>query len=159
MPKEKESIVVSDRSQITLPSALHKPPGLRGSSAPMFPKETVPRTTRRNEDFYSNRKSQSWWHLRMLFAESWKASRGEPFDREAFISINPKIPELSRLIAELSQATVTQTASGKLQIDKVGDGERSPNLADAAVICFAPSSRAIEAWIKLGAAPGSSRRS
>jgi hypothetical protein len=34
MPKEKESIVVSDRSQITLPSALHKPPGLRGSSAP-----------------------------------------------------------------------------------------------------------------------------
>jgi hypothetical protein len=33
MPKEKESIVVSDRSQITLPSALHKPPGLRGSSA------------------------------------------------------------------------------------------------------------------------------
>jgi hypothetical protein len=104
----------------------------------MFPDRLVPRTKRKNEDYYSNRKAQAWWHCRMLFQESFKASRGEPFDREAFISINPKIPELSRLIAELSQATVTQSATGKLQIDKLGEGERSPNLADAIVIAYAP---------------------
>jgi hypothetical protein len=110
----------------------------RGSASPMFPDRLVPRTKRKNEDYYSNRKAQAWWHCRMLFQESFKASRGEPFDREAFISINPKIPELSRLIAELSQATVTQSATGKLQIDKLGEGERSPNLADAIVIAYAP---------------------
>ena len=110
----------------------------RGSSAPLFPKQTVPRTNRTNEDFYSNRKAASWWHVRMRFAESYKASRGEPYDPESIISINPKIPELSRLVAELSQATVSETASGKLAIVKVGDGERSPNLADSVVIAFAP---------------------
>jgi hypothetical protein len=30
------------------------------------------------------------------------------------------------------------------------DGMRSPNLADAVMIAFQPSSRAIETWIKLG---------
>jgi hypothetical protein len=89
-------------------------------------------------EYYATRKSQAWWHLRMLFQESFKASRGEPFDREAFISINPKIPELSRLVAELSQATVTESATGKLQIDKLGEADRSPNLADSVVIAYAP---------------------
>lgn len=110
----------------------------RGSSSPLFPEAIVPRTQRTNQDFYSNRKAQSWWHLRMLFQESYKASRGEPYDRERLISINPKIPELSRLVAELSQATVKETATGKLQIDKIGDGERSPNLGDACCMVFAP---------------------
>lgn len=110
----------------------------RGSESPLFPEAIVPRTSRTNQDFYSNRKAQSWWHLRMLFQESYKASRGEPYDRERIISISPRIGELSRLVAELSQATVKETATGKLQIDKVGDGERSPNLADAVCIVFAP---------------------
>ncbi len=110
----------------------------RGSSSPMFPEQKVPRTNRTNEDYYANRKAQAWWHLRARFNESWKASRGEPYDAEMIISLNPKIPELSRLVAELSQATVSETGTGKLQIDKVGEGERSPNLADAVVIAFAP---------------------
>ena len=74
----------------------------------------------------------------MLFSESYKASRGEPYDAESMISLDPRIPELSRLLAELSQATVSETATGKLQIDKIGDGERSPNLADAVVMAYAP---------------------
>ncbi len=110
----------------------------RGSEAVKFPTDLVPRTDRKNEDFYSNRKAQAWWHLRMLFSESFKASRDDPYDPESIISIDPNIPELSRLTAELSQATVSQTATGKLAIDKVGDGERSPNLADAVVMAYAP---------------------
>jgi phage terminase large subunit len=110
----------------------------RGSSSPMFPERRVPRTNRTNEDYYANRKAQAWWHLRARFNESWKASRGEPYDAELLVSINPKIPELSRLVAELSQATVSETGTGKLAVDKVGEGERSPNLADAVVIAFAP---------------------
>lgn len=112
----------------------------RGSGAPLYPERTVPRTNRKNVDYYLNRKAQAWMHARMLFQEAFKASRGEPYDAESIISIDPRIPELSRLTAELSQATMSQNATGKLVIDKVGDGERSPNLADAVVIAFAPRS-------------------
>jgi phage terminase large subunit len=110
----------------------------RGSSSPVFPGRLVPRTNRKNEDFYLNRKAQAWWNLRMMFQESYKASRGEPYDPESIISISPKIPELSRLIAELSQATIKETTAGKLQIDKLGEGEKSPNLADSVVMVMAP---------------------
>ncbi len=110
----------------------------RGSAAPLFPERTVPRTDRKWKDYAANRKAQSWLHARMLFAESFKAARGEPYDADAIISISPAIPELSRLVAELSQATMTQNSTGKLLVDKIGDGERSPNLADAVVIAFAP---------------------
>jgi len=109
----------------------------RGSASPLFPNALVPRTDRTNADFYSNRKAQSFWHARFLFQESYKASQGLPYDPEALISIDPKIPELSRLVAELSQPTVKETATGKLQIDKIGEGS-SPNLADAVVMAFAP---------------------
>jgi hypothetical protein len=110
----------------------------RGSAAPLFPERRVPRTDRKWQDYAANRKAQAWLHVRMLFAESYKASRGEPYDADAIVSINPKIAELSRLMAELSQATMSQNPTGKLLIDKVGEGERSPNLADALVIAFAP---------------------
>jgi phage terminase large subunit len=110
----------------------------RGSASPMHPEKLVPRTNRKNEDFYANRKAQSWWTARFRFGESFKASQGMPFDREAIVSINPRIPELSRLIAELSQATVKETASGKLQIEKTPDSNMSPNLADAVVMSLAP---------------------
>lgn len=110
----------------------------RGSASPVHPKKLVPRTNRKAEDFFANRKAQSWLHLQSLFRESYKARQGLPYDQNAFISINGKIPELSRLIAELSQATVSETATGKMLVDKIGDGEKSPNLADAVVIAFAP---------------------
>jgi phage terminase large subunit len=110
----------------------------RGSAAPIFPERTVPRTNRKWQDYAANRKAQAWLHLRMLFAESYKASCGEPHDADSIISINPRITELSRLTAEISQATMSQNATGKLLIDKIGEGERSPNLADAVVIAYAP---------------------
>lgn len=110
----------------------------RGSSSPMFPQQLVPRTTRTNEDYYGNRKAQAWMHLRSLFQESYKAAQGMPYDANNIISISSKIPELSRLIAELSQATVKETATGKLAIEKAPDGTMSPNLADACVIAYAP---------------------
>ena len=116
----------------------------RGSSSPLFPTGKVPRTQRTNEDYFANRKAQAWWHARLLFQESYKASQGQPYDTEKIVSINPKISELSRLVAELSQATVHETATGKLQIDKLGEGERSPNLADAVVMAFAPRRTAMK---------------
>lgn len=110
----------------------------RGSSAPVLPDRIVPRTNRRWEDLCANRKAQAAWHLRMLFQESHKAATGEPYDKDAIICIDPKIPELSRLVAELSQPTMSENSAGKLLIDKLGDGVRSPNLYDCVAMVMAP---------------------
>jgi hypothetical protein len=112
----------------------------RGSAAVAFPKRKVPRTNRTNEDMFLNAKAQAVFNLARRFRESGKAARGEPYDPELIICIDSKIPELSRLVAELGQYSSKETASGKLQVNKLGDepGAKSPNLADAVVMAFAP---------------------
>lgn len=108
-----------------------------GSSTPVHPDRKAPRTNVAWKDYVANRKAQAFMHLRSLFEQSYAASRGETYDADHFISINPKIPELARLTAELSQPTMDTNATGKILIDKYGDGA-SPNLADSVVIAFAP---------------------
>lgn len=113
----------------------------RGSEAPLFPERRVPGTDRTWKDFAANRKMQSWWSLRLRFEQSYKAANGLPYDPDGIVSINPDIKELSRLIAQLSQATGSQNSVGKLVCDKLGEGEKSPDGADAVVIACAPRMR------------------
>ena len=40
---------------------------------------------------------------------------------------------------ELSQPTYSQNSNGKIVVDKMPDGCRSPNLADSVMIVYAPS--------------------
>jgi hypothetical protein len=110
----------------------------RGSSQPVFPARIVPRSNRKWEDLCANRKAQAAWHLRMLFQESHKAANGEEYDPDSMICIDPKIPELNRLIAELSQPTMNENSAGRLLIDKLGNGQRSPNLYDCIAMVFSP---------------------
>ena len=118
--------------------------GYRGSSSPVMEENFVPRSNRTWADLVANRKAQAAWHLRMLFQESHKAATGEPYDKDGIICINPRIPELARLIAELSQPTMTENAAGRLLIDKLGDGERSPGHYDSTSMVFAPRVRPIK---------------
>jgi phage terminase large subunit len=110
----------------------------RGSATPSNAKRKVPRTDRTWADLAANRKAQAWWHLRMLFEQSYRAATSEPYSADEIICIDPTIPELAKLLAELSQPTMSENSAGKLLIDKLGNGERSPNLADAVVMAFAP---------------------
>jgi hypothetical protein len=104
----------------------------------MLPTRIVPRSNRRWEDLCANRKAQAGWHLRTLLQESHKAANGEPYDKDSIICIDPKIPELSRLVAELSQPTMSENSAGRLLIDKLGNGVRSPNLYDCVAMAYAP---------------------
>lgn len=99
---------------------------------------------RKNEDFFANAKAQSWWLLRDRFLETFKASRGEPYDHDAIISLSPAIEELRELKSELSQVTYTYNAAGKVLVNKAPDGHASPNRADAVMIAFAPVTRGVE---------------
>jgi phage terminase large subunit len=112
--------------------------------------------TPKNEDFFGNLKAQAWWQLRRRFELTHKAvtqarrnlaSAHQPsgvyddfvWDEEDLVSLPSNLPLLWKLVRELSQATMSKT-TGKLKliIDKAPDGTKSPNLADACVMCFWP---------------------
>lgn len=94
---------------------------------------------RTNEDFFANAKAQAWWSLRRRFQVTHRAvTDGLPVADDDIISILSSAPEYRQLITELSQPTYSQNSVGKILIDKAPDGTKSPNLADAVMIAFAP---------------------
>lgn len=116
----------------------------RGSAAVINPEgEDV--KGRQNQDFFANLKAQSWWSLRTRFqmthrAVQERASQGRSsIDPDQIISIPSTLTLLGKLCMELSQPTYSVNAVGKIVIDKAPDGSKSPNLADAVMIRFAPS--------------------
>lgn len=107
------------------------------SNTPIFPDRMVPGTNRKAKDLYLNRAAQTAHSIRKRFEAAYKSANGE-LDEDGLISINPAIPELSRLIAEFSQPCIKETASGKWQLEKTPKGAKSPNLYDATAMAFAP---------------------
>lgn len=106
----------------------------RGSGGVFMPKKEDVKG-RKNEDFFENFKAQSWWNLRLLFESTYRAViLGHPYKPDDIISLSSKMPLIHKLVAELSQATVTYSKNGKVMIDKTPDGMKSPNLADSLVI-------------------------
>ena len=92
-----------------------------------------------NKDFYRNLKAQAWWQLRLRFERTHRAvTQGVQYDQMELISLPSTLPQLRSLEKELSQATASKDTRMKLLIDKLGEGQRSPNLADAVVMCYWP---------------------
>ena len=121
----------------------------RGSAAVWRPLgEMVP--GRKNQDYFANLKAQSWMALRMRFEATWRALQGATYQADDLISISAECGELSALLLELAQPTISRTNAGKILIDKTPDGARSPNLGDAVMIAFSPATRSLENWIRLG---------
>jgi phage terminase large subunit len=112
----------------------------RGSEAVAHPEKEMVRG-RKNKDYFANRKAQAWWELRLRFQNTFRAIRGESVDLDNLISIPSSLPNKSRLAMELSQPTYSLNSSGKITIDKKPDGTKSPNLADAVMMCYAGSSK------------------
>lgn len=110
----------------------------RGSGAVLNPEKTAARSAVKNKDMFHNYKAQAWWHLYTMFCESLKANRGEDFDPDLVISIDPKCPELNTIKDELSQPKWKYMTTGKRIVDKVPEGARSPNTADAVMMLFSP---------------------
>jgi len=110
----------------------------RGSGAVQDPEGEMVKD-RKNKDLFENAKAQAWWALRILFRNTYRAVvEGKPFDPAEIISICPELKELVPLSMELSQPTYTPNKAGKIVINKAPDGTKSPNLADAVMICFCP---------------------
>lgn len=101
----------------------------------------------RNRDHFLNIKAQAWWSLADRAHATYRAAElGERVDPEEMLFIDSNCGHLENLIAELSTPKRTYNSNGKLQVEKKEQLERrgipSPNLADAAVIAFAPTDAA-----------------
>lgn len=114
----------------------------RGSGAVFRPDDEAVsgdngRKARLNKDYFANAKAQSWWHLRQLFRNTFRAINGMEFNPDDIISINSNMKNKDRLVTELSQPTWSKNGVGKILVDKQPDGTKSPNLADAVMIAYA----------------------
>lgn len=94
-----------------------------------------------NRDFFHNFKAQAWWSVRTRFYKTWRArTQGDVYRGDELISLDGSIPQLQQLMKELAQPTATRsTQSLKMLVEKKPNGVRSPNLADALVMCMFPA--------------------
>lgn len=93
---------------------------------------------RKNEDFFANAKAQGWWALRARFRNTYRwVVEGIECDPADIISLNPEMPNFTKLCSELVQPTFSLNNVGKIVVDKKPDGSRSPNLADSVMIRYA----------------------
>ncbi len=112
-----------------------------GSGEVINPKDQIS-DSRTNADYFVNFKAQAWWHLRTLFRNTYRAVvENHPYDPDEIISISSKLPLCSKLMGELSQPTYSTNNAGKILINKKPDGIKSPNLADAIMMLYAPTNR------------------
>ncbi len=94
---------------------------------------------RKNEDFFENAKAQGWWSLRRRFQMTYRAVVEKlEFNVEDIISISSQIVDYKKLMIELSQPTYGQSKNGKLLVNKMPEGSKSPNKADSVMIAFSP---------------------
>lgn len=93
----------------------------------------------KNEDYFQNMKAQAWHSMRQRVWKTWRAvTEGAVFPLDELISFDSRMPLLHQLLKELAQPVFIQSTHLKMLVDKVPDGAKSPNLGDAAVICYFP---------------------
>ena len=104
----------------------------------------------KNKDFFANLKAQAWWGIADRFRNTYNAiHRGEKFKDDDLISISSAMPSLEKLKTELSTPKRDFDRNGRVKVEskedlakstRPGGSVPSPNLADAFVMAFAPSS-------------------
>ena len=99
----------------------------------------------KNKDYFSNRKAQVWKAVadRVLLTHN-AVTKGMKCDPNDIISISSSCNHLEQLLTELSTPRKDYDNSGKFKVESKKDlakrGVKSPNLADAFVMCFVPKS-------------------
>lgn len=125
-----------------IPRGLIMVPWSAGSKVQQPKARLIPddRDSPKNEDYFENMKAQAWWSLRMRFWRTWRAiNEGIPYDLDSLISLDSRMPLVHQLAKELSQAVTAWTTRLKMVVDKTPEGTKSPNLADAVVMCYFPA--------------------
>ncbi len=96
---------------------------------------------KRNGDMFYNLKAQAWWTVADRFRNTYDAIQGKPFDPDLIVSIDSSLPNIEQLCGELAQPR-REFLNGKVKVESKDAmkkrGVKSPNLADAFIMAFAP---------------------
>lgn len=95
----------------------------------------------KNADFFSTIKAQAWWDVADRLKNTYVAIKnGRAFNDDEMIFIDSAMPNLDRLIDELSQPKRTFDKNSRVKVEGKDDlkkrGIPSPNLADAFIMAF-----------------------
>lgn len=109
---------------------------------------------RKNKDMFANIKAQAWWLVADRFRNTFNAvTEGRAFPDDEMIFLSSDMPNLSALIDELCTPRRDFDNAGRVKVEskkdlakstREGGAVASPNLADAFVMAFAPSQRAMQ---------------
>ena len=92
-----------------------------------------------NGELYDNLKAQAWIDLARRFERTHNfITREIRYDPDELISIDGNLPKLRQLEKELLQVTANKNTRMKWVVNKAPNGARSPNIADAVVMCYFP---------------------
>lgn len=104
-----------------------------------------------NRDMFSNIKAQAWWLLADRFKATHAAVNGGSFKPEDLICLDSSMPHIDKLIDELCAPRREFDPAGRVKVESKKDlaerGVKSPNLADALVMAYAPVDQASRAGI------------
>lgn len=97
----------------------------------------------KNKDYFCNLKSQTWWGVADRFRNTYNAvTNGVKYPVDELISISSAMPHLEKLKTELSTPIRDFDNNGKVKVESkkalAKRDVKSPNLADAFVMCFSP---------------------
>ena len=111
-----------------------------GGETPENPDSLYDHRTQRQAFF--NRRAQAYWKLRDRFYKSFQLSQGEYVDPDECIFLDPDMPNLSALRAEVCRIPRKPNSSGRIQLlsktemAKPPHNLPSPNMADALAYAF-----------------------
>ena len=107
--------------------------------------DSVYKEGKTNKDHFSNIKAQAWFTLADRFYNTYRAAvYGDEFSVDELISIDPDLPHLEELKFELTAPRREYDGNMRVKVESKKDmkkrGIKSPNIADALVMCFVPDS-------------------
>jgi len=112
--------------------------------AVMKPDSQYAKTGIKNKDFFANVKAQAWWLVADRLRNTYTAIKnGQNFPEDEMIFLDSSMPNLDKLIDELTTPKRDYDASGRVKVESKKDLDKrdipSPNLADAFIMAFLPS--------------------
>lgn len=117
--------------------------GFNAGGAVVNPKQTY-KEDKTNKDHFANVKAQAWFMLADRFHNTYRAAVfGDKFDSDQLISLSPDLPNLEQLKFELTAPRSEYDGNMRVKVESKKDmkkrGIASPNIADALVMCYAPT--------------------
>lgn len=107
----------------------------------------------KNRDFFSNIKAQKWWDIADRLRNTFNAVRnGQKFRDDEMIFLSSGMPNLDKLIDELSTPKRDYDIAGRVKVESKKDLAKrdvaSPNLADAFIMANLPAT-GLAIWSRL----------